>query len=390
MRIFLQRGMKIRTITVGINLATPLRKSNIIKVARFCLKAKEIFEKTGIQVQSLRISTQPWGEYCGALNYKQTVKMMKNFEDISNENGIDFVSIGTVEDRRFIDLVPEIIQATSRISTSVVIADYKKGIDDTALNQTAQVVIDISKRTVRGYGNFRFAAISNCPPDIPFFPASYHRGRPCFAIALECSDLLMKAFSNAKDIIRAEDELRSIFEPEVKKIEKNARRIARQEKIMYKGIDVSPAPSLSKKESLAFAFERLNVGKFGAPGTLAVSGMITKVLKSLRVSRCGYSGLMFPILEDYGLAERYSEGFLDISTILACSSICGTGLDCVPLPGNISVRKIRSILLDIAALSIKLNKPLSARLFPVPGKQAGEMTDFKSPFLLDCKIQRIY
>lgn len=32
-------------------------------------------------------------------------------------------------------------------------------------------MIDVSRRTSNGEGNFNFATIFNCPPDIPFFPA---------------------------------------------------------------------------------------------------------------------------------------------------------------------------------------------------------------------------
>ena len=68
-----------------------------------------------------------------------------------------------------------------------------------------------------------------------------------------------------------------------------------------------------------------------------------------------------------------------------CSCL-GCGLDTVPLPGDISVEKLEAILLDVASLAIKLDKPLSARLFPIPGKQSGEMTAFNSPYLVNCKI----
>ncbi|MEH2302079.1 MAG: DUF711 family protein [Nostoc sp.] len=40
----------------------------------------------------------------------------------------------------------------------------------------------------------------------------------------------------------------------------------------------------------------------------------------------------------------------------------------------------------MATLAIKLDKPLSARLFPILNKKAGEMTTFNSPCLVDCKI----
>lgn len=44
-------------------------------------------------------------------------------------------------------------------------------------------------------------------------------------------------------------------------------------------------------------------------------------------------------------------------------------------------QKLAALLLDVAALAYRLNKPLTARLFPVPGKHAGEQTEFKNPHL---------
>ena len=112
--------------------------------------------------------------------------------------------------------------------------------------------------------------------------------------------------------------------------------------------------------------------------------MITRVLKNLSIKTCGYSGLMLPVCEDAGLVAR--AGNYNLSNLLLYSAVCGCGLDTVPLPGNISVHKLEAILLDMASLANKLNKPLSARLLPVPGKESGETTHFDSPYLLDCKI----
>jgi len=381
--------MKIRTITTGVSLSYPVEELRIKEVAEFSSRARRFFEDKGYEVQTLRIATQPWTEYLGALSQSQIVDEIKNIEKICVDNGIDFASIGTVTDIKLIDLIPQIIKQTSVISTSVTIGDVTGGMNYEAAKRAARAIVAISKETDGGYGNFRFAALSNCPSDIPFFPASYHKGKSCFSIGLECSDLVSKAFEKSKDLVEAEKNLRDTFASEVKNIEKIAREIEEEEKIFFKGIDVSTAPSLQENESIAFAFEKLNLAKFGAPGTLAISGMITKVLKSLDVKKCGYSGLMLPVLEDFGLAARCSEGLFDVDNILLYSAVCGTGLDCIPLPGNIPEDKIYAILLDMATLSIKLNKPLSARLLPVPGKGAGEMTHFESPYLVDCKIMEV-
>jgi uncharacterized protein (UPF0210 family) len=63
--------------------------------------------------------------------------------------------------------------------------------------------------------------------------------------------------------------------------------------------------------------------------------------------------------------------------LLLYSAVCGTGLDTVPLPGDISEAELAGAYLDVAALSIALNgKPLTARLLPVPGASAGDLTTF--------------
>jgi hypothetical protein len=381
--------MKIRAITTGVNLSYPLEELKVKKIARFNHRTKRIFENNGYEVQTLRIATQSWAEYLGTFSQSQIVDEIRNVERLCINNGIDFLSIGTVNARKLIDMIPEINRATTIVSATATIGDVKGGINYEAAKGAAKAITIISKTTDNGYGNLRFAAICNCPPDIPFFPASYHQGETCFAIALEDSDLVARAFERAGNLIEAEKNLASIFAIEVKKVEEIAEEIAQEEGILLKGIDVSEAPSLQENESIAFAYEKLNLGKFGAPGTLAISGMITKVLRSLDVKKCGYSGLMLPILEDVGLAARCSEGLFDVDNILLYSAVCGTGLDCIPLPGDISEDKIYAILLDMATLSIKLDKPLSARLFPIANKNAGEIAHFESPYLVDCHILKV-
>jgi len=98
---------------------------------------------------------------------------------------------------------------------------------------------------------------------------------------------------------------------------------------------------------------------------------------------------MLPVCEDFGLAQRANERTYNLTNLLLYSAVCGCGLDTIPLPGDITKEKIEAILLDVATLAIALNKPLSARLLPVPGKRTGEMTFFNSPYLVDCKILEI-
>jgi uncharacterized protein (UPF0210 family) len=98
---------------------------------------------------------------------------------------------------------------------------------------------------------------------------------------------------------------------------------------------------------------------------------------------------MLPVLEDTVLAQRWSEGTLTLDSLLAYSAVCGTGLDTVPLPGNISTEQLAKIIGDVASLAVKLRKPLSARLLPVAGKTAGQRTEFDDPYLVNATLQAL-
>jgi uncharacterized protein (UPF0210 family) len=86
------------------------------------------------------------------------------------------------------------------------------------------------------------------------------------------------------------------------------------------------------------------------------------------------------------LAQRAAEGLLTLTDLLTYSAVCGTGLDTVPLPGDVTDDTLAAILLDVAALALRLDKPLTARLMPLPGKQAGDTLEFKSEFFANSRV----
>jgi len=98
---------------------------------------------------------------------------------------------------------------------------------------------------------------------------------------------------------------------------------------------------------------------------------------------------MLPVVEDTVLARRAAEGRYGIQELLLYSSVCGTGLDVVPVPGDSSTKSLELVIGDVAALSAKYQKPLSARLFPIPGKKEGDSVTFDNPFLTDSVVMRI-
>ncbi|MGB6899615.1 MAG: DUF711 family protein, partial [Candidatus Acidiferrum sp.] len=153
----------------------------------------------------------------------------------------------------------------------------------------------------------------------------------------------------------------------------------------YVGADLSPAPL--GDDSIGAAIENLTTQPLGSSGTLTAAATITSALKDIMVKQTGYSGLMLPVLEDSRLAQRWSEGRITIDSLLSYSAVCGTGLDTVPLPGDISAEQLSLIIGDMASLAVKWHKPLSARLFPVQGKGPGDKTELSGEFLVNATIQ---
>ncbi|MHC5758578.1 DUF711 family protein [Nostoc sp.] len=378
--------MKIRTITTGISLQSLQEQEKIKQAAEFNQQAQILFEKQGYEVQTTRIATNSWEEYLQGLSKSEIINEFQTLEQLCQSWNISFFNIGYASKPETIEIIPDINNNTSIIYCSSKIGDRETGIIFENARASAKAIKRISQESENGYGNFRFCAWANCQPDIPFFPTAYHIGDTSFAIGLELGDLVMQAFSQTNNIPTAEQNLQLLLEVELNKIVVIAENISDKFAIAYKGIDTSLAPSLDKENSIAFTYEKLMSGKFGHSGTLAISGMLTRVLKNVSVKICGYSGLMLPVCEDVGLATRANEQTYDITTLLLYSAVCGCGLDTVPIPGDITIEKITALLIDMATLAIKLNKPLSARLFPIPNKKAGEMTTFNSPYLVDCKI----
>src|SRR5207302_2436246 len=155
----------------------------------------------------------------------------------------------------------------------------------------------------------------------------------------------------------------------------------------YVGIDLSPAPFPCDDASIGGAIERAGVERFGAPGTLYIAAMITRAIRRTRVRRCGFSGLLLPLLEDSVLARRAAEFSPSLHELLLYSAVCGTGLDTLPLPEDVSEAELAGVYLDVAALSVALNgKPLTARLLPVPGAQAGDSTTFTFDYFANSRV----
>jgi len=381
---------RIRTITAGITLENLDDLNSINKAITFLEKAKKIYINNGYEVQDIRISTQNLHELVTDKPTVHTIKQLKAIDKILVQNSIS-LSVGELisgnqYDEKLAEWAVELIKETSNINFSVPISSESLGIHHKTIKTASEICIALSKNSKGGEANFRFTASANCPDGIPFFPAAYHKGKNSFAIGLEYPNLITKVFEKS-DWENAEVNLKNELNKQFKPIEILGQTLQTSD-WNYDGIDTSPAPGLDA--SIGQAIETLTGKPFGSPTTLSACSIITKVIKNLDVKSCGYSGLMLPIIEDMVLAKRAMEDNYTVEELLLFSSVSGTGLDVIPVAGDISKETIEGIYRDVASLSIKyFNKALSARLFPIPGKNAGDIIDFDNPYLTFSVVMKL-
>ncbi len=376
--------MQIRTITTGI--PNPFSERSLRRAAAFNEACRTHFETHGYAVQSTRVSCQIWDE-------RRSVADIRALETSAQAAGIRFLSLGTVfpetpHTTANLTAMAEAIVQTEISFATVTLTTSAGTLASALMEPTAEIIQQIAHRTEAGYGNLRFAALMNCPPNTPFFPAAFWQGADMnFGIGWQAPDLVRRAFLDAPTLETALDTLKTVMETEGQRIVGLAEELASRHGVKFVGMDVSPAPMGT--ESIAYALEPQINGFFGEPGTLRVAAAVTETLRGLALPLCGYSGLMLPVLEDVGLGERSAAGHFNLDSLLLYSAVCGTGLDTIPLPGDVSVDRLASVLADVAALSTKLKKPLSVRVFPVPGCAAGERTRFDSPYLTNTLVMPI-
>lgn len=385
------RNFSIRTITAGVTLKNLEDTAPIKSAIQFLEAAKLEYEGKGYTVQTLRIATNPIYEYMDGKTYEEALPYLIKMDELLKKANM-ILSIGPImkaDDPGF-DIpqwAVKLINTTETISFSISIADQQNGILGNGVHQAAITISEIAENTKGGEGNFRFTASANCPAGIPFFPAAYHSGPNSFALGIESPNILTEVFEKGPEE-KVKANLKLKLEEILMPIQSIAIQISKQKNWTYDGIDTSTAPGLGA--SIGLAIETITRQPFGSASTLSACAMITDVLKSVNVKRCGYSGLMLPVIEDKVLAQRASEGRFSVQELLLYSSVSGTGLDVVPLPGETSITTIENILIDVAALSLKYtNKALSARLFLIPGKKAGDWVSFENPNLTSCKVMHL-
>lgn len=395
--------MKIRAVTIGIRLTSDdLENLEALKLKLIAAldKVKAIklkLENDGQIVQTLRISLNSFEQWllpAVAKSGRPLVDVVKELDAVIASTGVDFCSFGYASTAEGLAHVTDIL-ANANVSISAALGKAGDVSVDRALSiQAAKIAFDLAKRC-GDLANFRYCASFNCPPNIPFFPVSYHEGPETIAtIALENGDLISLGCRTAKNHTDARNNLTNILVEKLTPIEKVATAACEELGITYGGIDATFNPGLPMADSIGKGLEELlpEGFKFGQPGTLAAVTTLTTAIKALaaekKIKTVGYCGLMLPVMEDLVLAARASEQppAFALRDVLFFSSVCGCGIDTVPVPADSDPAHLAAVYEDVAAMAYRLQKPLACRVLPMNGLQVGDMTDVVNPYLCNARV----
>jgi uncharacterized protein (UPF0210 family) len=380
---------KVRAITGFVRLDRAQYAKQVTDALEVLRAAQREFEKQGYEVESLRIVTQPLVELVKGLSETDALAFLKALDDLSAKEkflpNVGPAMLRDSDDPRVMRLLAQALSTLPHIEGNAVLAG-EDGIYWKVIRQSAALVRYVTDHSPGSIGTFNFTGTAMLQPYAPFYPGAYHTGAGRqFSIGFEGASVVQEVFSRAqRDFVGTRAELTKELTVHARVAESIGQKVAAARRWTFMGVDVTPAPL--GDVSIAAAIESYTGARFGSSGTMTAALIITTAVKAVPVKQIGYSGLMVPVMEDKVLARRWGEGAFNIDSLLAYSSVCGTGLDTIPLPGDVSEEQLVRIFGDMASVAWKWRKPMSARLQPVKGKRAGDQTEFKDEYLFNTTI----
>jgi len=245
-------------------------------------------------------------------------------------------------------------------------------------NEYASLIYDVGKLDHTGINNFRLGLSFNIGYDCPFFPFTRSSGKEnVFTIALEMVEDINSALKayKCRDLTKIRNRIIEAVDTQIRNIYRIAKTIEKRSGIKFGGFDFSLAPVISDMGSIVSIFNSLGIYNFGHAGTMFATSFITDILKGFaeKYPSVGFSGVMFSLLEDLELCAINNGRGITVEQLTMLSTMCGCGLDMVPVSGDITKEEIHSLCLDIAGISCKYKKPLGIRLLPIPGVKRNQV-----------------
>ena len=405
-RMIQDECLDIRTITMGISLLdcidTDIDKAcekvynKIVSKAKNLVPVGQQIEKEyGIPIINKRISVTPIAMLAAACPNDNPVKFAKALQRAADTCGVNFIggysalvhkgfSAG---DMALIKSIPEALDVTTNICSSVNIGSTKSGINMDAVKLMGQIVKESAERTADRdcIGPAKLVVFCNAVEDNPFMAGAFHGvGEPDCEIHVGVSGPGVVRAALTKYPDATINEIADIIKKTAFKITRMGQLVgARASELLgvpFGIVDLSLAPTPAIGDSVAHILEEMGLEMCGTHGTTACLAMLNDAVKKGGVMASstvgGLSGAFIPVSEDAGMIDAAVAGVLSLEKLEAMTAVCSVGLDMIVIPGETSPETISAIIADEAAIGMVNTKTTAVRVIPAVGKKQGETLEF--------------
>ncbi|NLM21562.1 MAG: PFL family protein [Peptococcaceae bacterium] len=398
--------LDIRTITMGISLLDCIDSDGakarqkiydkITKLAANLVKVgDEIETEFGIPIINKRIAVTPISLIASASKEDHYGEYARTLDEAAKQVGVNFiggfsamVQKGfTKGDRILIESIPQVLNETERVCSSVNVATSQAGINMDAVKLMGKIIKDTAylTRDRDSLGCAKLVVFANAVEDNPFMAGAFQGiGEPEVVINVGVSGpgVVKKALENVKGEplhVVAENIKKTAF-----KITRAGQlvgnEVSRRLKVPFGILDLSLAPTPEIGDSVARILEEIGLEVCGTHGTTAALALLNDAVKKGGImassSVGGLSGAFIPVSEDEGMINAVKCGALTFDKLEAMTSVCSVGLDMIAVPGDTKESTIAAIIADEAAIGVINHKTTAVRIIPVYGKKVGERAEF--------------
>lgn len=401
-----EENLDIRTITMGISLrdcahpdAKQARSKIYDKITRLAGKlvktGEQIEREYGLPIVNKRISVTPISIVAESSVNGEMVDFARTLDEAAEAVGVNFIGGYsalvhkgfTSADERLLDSIPEALDVTNRVCSSVNVATTHAGINMDAVYRMGQVIKETAIRTADrdGLGCAKLVVFANVPEDNPFMAGAFHGiGEPECVINVGVSGpgvvkTAVETVKGANFGVLAETIKKTAFKI-TRMGELVGRTAAERLGVPFGIVDISLAPTPAIGDSVAEILEAMGIEICGTHGTTAALALLNDAVKKGGAMASSYvgglSGAFIPLSEDAGMIRAAEAGALTLEKLEAMTCVCSVGLDMIAVPGDTSAETIAAIIADEAAIGMINNKTTAVRLIPAVGKKVGDYVEY--------------
>src|SRR5690348_6736601 len=121
-----QTKPRVRAITAFVRIDREHYQAQVQDTLSFLQRARSAYQAAGYEVQTLRITTQPFAEYTQGLSHEQALAFLRGLDELAQKQGF-IASIGPAmlndsDEPAHADLLAEVLANSRNLSGSIILA----------------------------------------------------------------------------------------------------------------------------------------------------------------------------------------------------------------------------------------------------------------------------